>query len=558
MANLIDDKTKKELKSILEKLPGEVRLLFFTQQNACPMCAEQQKILETLASLSKKIVLEVHDFLKKADVAAQFGIDKLPATVVMGKKDHGIRFYGVAGGYEFSSLLETILMVSSGRSGLSPQLEQAVAAIDVPVHLQVMTTMTCPYCPKAVHAAYQMAMANDRIRADAVEMGEFPTLVQRYQVGGVPRTVVNEEHFFEGAMPPNDAYLEVLKAVKPAEYQRIEEALREAQGRRNVTKPEEGHLYEIVIVGGGPAAMSAAVYAARKDLDVLFVAKELGGQITFTASIDNFLGMAGFGGKDMAKLFRDHMELFAVAEATGQGVTLVEKAGERFAVTLEDGKRYEGSAVIWCAGKEYARLGIPGEERFIGRGVAFCATCDAPLYRGRRVAVVGGGNSAFTAVRDLMSFATEIHLIHRRGEFTADAALMGEVLKSGKVRVHRSTVVMEILGQERLTGVRLVHLEAGEPEDLPLDGVFLEIGLAPNSAPVKELLPLNEKGEIPVTKENATSLPGFYAAGDVTDVREKQIAVAVGDGAKAALAAHRWLLEQALTRSLVSAGDTWQ
>jgi alkyl hydroperoxide reductase subunit F len=242
----------------------------------------------------------------------------------------------------------------------------------------------------------------------------------------------------------------------------------------------------------------------------------------------------------------------------GKKVVKVSRNSDFFSVALEDGTIFNGHAVVYCAGKEYTRLGVPGEDRFIGRGIAFCATCDAPLYRGKRVAVVGGGNSAFTAVRDLTGFASHIYLIHRSDVFKADPALVSQVRTMKNVTFMPFTTVREFLGRDSLTGVRLARLDGTQPEDLIIDGVFLEIGLTPNSDPVKDLIALNEKGEVPVTKENATALPGLFAAGDVTDNTEKQIAIAVGDGARAALTAHRYLLDKELTRSLVSVGDTWQ
>jgi NADH-dependent peroxiredoxin subunit F len=558
MSEFFDDKTKKELKTLLGKLQEPVTIIYFTQPMACPMCREQEKILKEFVAFSPKLKLEIHDFVKDTDKVLQFRIDKIPATVVMGKKDYGIRLYGVTAGYEFTSLLEAVMMISTGKSGLRPELEQLIRAIDTPVHLQVMVTLTCPYCPQAVHVGQQMAFVNDTIRCDMVESSEFPQVAQYYQVQGVPKTIINEINSFEGALPAESFYLEVLKAVKPEEYQKIENAIREAQGERRVKPADEKTQYEVIVLGGGPAAMSAAIYTARKDLDVLLVTKDIGGQITFTARVDNYLGLPGLGGKEMATHFRYHMEQYPIAEALGKAVEKVEKKDEMFVVTLEGGQTYRGNSVIYCAGKEYRRLGVPNEEPFIGKGIAFCATCDAPLYRGRRVAVVGGGNSAFTSVRDLLPFASEVHLIHRREAFTADPLLIDEVKSARNLTMHQSTVVREVLGREKLTGLRLVSNDGSELLDLPVDGVFLEIGLTPRSEPVKDLLPLTEFGEIPVNKDNSTTLPGFYAAGDVTDVEEKQISISVGDGAKAALAAHKYLLDHRLTRSLVAAGSEWQ
>jgi len=555
---LFNETTKKELKTVLSAMKEPVTILYFNQESACPMCREQQKILTELAGMSEKIRLVEYDFIINADKVLEYRIDKIPATIAMGKRDYGIRFYGVTAGYEFSSLLETIMMISQERSGLPPELEKLIKTIDEPVHLQVMTTVTCPYCPRAVMTCNQMAYVNDNIRSDMIEMAEFPMLVQRYNVSGVPVTIINEVNRVEGALPTETFYLEVLKAVKPEEYQKLENLIRESRGERNVTAADESHIYETVIVGGGPAAMSSALYAARKDMDVLIVAKSLGGQITYTAVVDNYLGLPDIGGKEMANNFRFHMERYPISEYIGYFVSEVRRNQGTFEVITEDGKVFRGHSVIYCAGKEYRRLGIPGEDRFIGRGIAFCATCDAPLYRGRNVAVIGGGNSALTAVRDLTSFASQVYLIHRRGEFTADPSLVKEVTQSKNLRIYPDTVVREIIGTEKLSGIRIMSNDGRERLDLPVDGVFLEIGLSPNTEPVKSLLALTESGEIPVKRNNSTELEGFFAAGDATDTEEKQISTAVGDGARAALSAHQYLLDRKLTRSLVQAGSKWQ
>jgi glutaredoxin-like protein len=557
MAFMIDEKTKKELTGTLERLKQPVQILYFTQQFACPACRDQEELLKEVAGHSKKLKVEVYDFLKDATRAAEYGIDKIPATVVRGDKDYGIRFYGLTAGYEFSTFIQAVLMISEGKSGLPKGFETLVASINEPVHIQVMTTLTCPYCPQAVHVAHQMAFINNNIRADMVDAAEFPALSQRYEVGGVPKTIINEVHSFEGALPMEAFYLQVLKAINPEEYRRIEDMIRESRGERKVKKGEAGHTYEVIIVGGGPAAMSSALYAARKDLDVLLVAKSIGGQISYTAVVDNYLGLPGIGGNEMVERFRIHMEQYPIAEVLGQNVALVEKKDSLFRVVTEDEQHFTGHSIIYCAGKEYRRLGVPGEERFIGKGIAFCATCDAPLYREKRVAVVGGGNSAFTAIRDLIHFASEIHLVHRRDDFTADSALVSEVKKAPNLKIHTSTVVREVIGKETLEGMRLMSSDGKDFYDVLVDGVFYEIGLNPITGAVKKLVRLNENEEIPVGKDNATDVPGFFAAGDATDVQEKQISISVGDGAKAALAAHKYLLDQKLTRSLVKAGSEW-
>ena len=252
------------------------------------------------------------------------------------------------------------------------------------------------------------------------------------------------------------------------------------------------------------------------------------------------------------------MEKHPIAEAIGVDISKIEKNNDRFLLITEDNRRFNAMSVIYCAGKEYRRLGVPGEDRFIGKGIGFCATCDAPLYMGKRVAVVGGGNSAFTSVRDLINFASEIHLVHRKKEFRADASLIEEAQKAKNVTFHNPVEVREFLGEDKLTGIRLESIDSKEKLDLPVDGVFLEIGLTPNSMPLKDLIELNKFGEIPANRDQSTQLKGLFAAGDVTDVEEKQISVAVGQGALAALTAYKYLLENKLTKSKSDTKELWQ
>mgnify|MGYP006289824875 CR=1 FL=1 len=539
---LWDDETKAEIREALSGMQKPVTLrLFITDGDDCEACETQRRLLSMMADLGDKLNLEVLDLDEEADVASGYGVDMAPATVPLGEVDYGIRFYGLTVGQEFSSLLHAVLMISTGSTGLEPGLQELVEGLDGPVDLKVFVTLTCPYCPKMVHAANQFAYANERIQAQMIEASEFLGLAQTYGVEGVPRTVINDTTAIEGTYPPGAFYLSILQEVDPAAYQIIEAQMRQEEGLRAVVDLEEGRIYDVVIVGGGPAGLSAALYAARKDLSVGLVAKMLGGQLLYTAQVDNYLGLPGIGGTELLQRFQFHVESYPIAELLGVTVTDVERAHDGFLVHLDDGREIGAHAVIYCAGKEYTRLGVPNEERFIGRGIAFCATCDAPLYRGRRVAVVGGGNSAFTAVRDLLGFASEIHLIHRRKRFRADAALVAEVQDHPKVSFHTPYEVRAFVGENALKGVEIVASGDGQTYVLDVDGVFLEIGLTPNSDAVSRLLALNDKGEIPVEADRSTALPGFFAAGDVTTVPEKQIAVAVGQGAVAALSAYEYL-----------------
>jgi alkyl hydroperoxide reductase subunit F len=549
MPGFIDDKTRKELQPVLNRLEAPVKLIFFTQRQACVSCHEQETLLKEVTSLSDKISLETYDLLADAEKTRTYGISKIPATAVIGKKDYGIRFYGATLGYEFSSLIQAILMASTGKSGLATEIEQLLSLIDVPVHLEVMVTLTCPYCPNMVHLAHQMSVANEHITADMIDSAEFPPLTQRYDVNGVPKTIINEGASFEGALPPLQAILEILKDVKPKEFEKIDAQMREAAGERFAITAVPEHEYDVIIVGAGPAGFSAAIYAVRKNLDVAVIGEEAGGQITYTANIENWLGIPSISGRELSTIFRAHAERFAIAEKLGVKVTSVTKKRRLFEVTTSDGITFKGKSVIYSAGEQYRTLDVPGESRFLGHGIAFCATCDAPLYRDKRVAVIGGGNSAFTAARDLLKFAREIHVVNIMKDFQADPVLIEEVKPAKHVTLYPGMRVVEFLGKDKLTGVRLISADESERSeriDLSVEGVFLEIGLVPNSEPVKGLVKLNSHGEIVVNEDQSTSMKGLYAAGDVTDETEKQIVVAAGAGAKAALAVYDYLLKNKL------------
>jgi alkyl hydroperoxide reductase subunit F len=546
MPELIDEKTRQELLKIFAGLKNPVQLVYFTQEHACAACRDQETMLKALAEISEKITATVYDLVTDASLAREYRINKVPATAIISETDYGIRFYGITAGYEFGSLVEAIVMVSQGESGLDPEIEALLKLIDEPVHLEVMVTLTCPYCPKMVHVAHQMALINDNIRADMVESSEFPQLVQRYEVNGVPRTIINERPAFEGALPALDAALEILKTIKPKDYERIDAQMREARGERFATVAVPEKTYQILIVGAGPAALSAAIYASRKNLDVALVGEKAGGQITNTASIENWLGIPAISGQDLAAAFRDHAERYPVAEVLDMAVESIQQHNGEFRLKTSGGTTFKSHSIIYCAGKQYRKLGVPGENRFIGKGIAFCATCDAPLFRDKRVAVIGGGNSAFTAARDLLSYAREIHVINILEDFQADPVLIKEVEKARHVTLHPGMQVMEFIGRDRLGGVRIESNDGKERSDLAVDGVFLEIGLIPNTASLKGFIELNELGEIPTNKDQSTSMPGFFAAGDVTDETEKQIVVAAGAGAKAALSAYKYLQDNAL------------
>ncbi len=299
MPELMSQEVRDTVRERLRDLEKPVRLLYFTQTVACGACAQQAALLRELAALSDKLILEEHELVADAVLAKRYGIDKVPATVPLaGEKDFGIRFFGLTGGYEFASLLEAIEMISTGRSGLEPAVEALAKRIRRPTHIEVMVTLTCPYCPSMVQLAHQLAFTNEQVRADMIDAAEYPQLVERYSVQGVPRTVINERPAFEGAMQPAAAVGAILKAVDPEAYadETADAARRQASGERLAHEARAGEPYDVIVVGAGPAGLSAALYAARKNRRVALIGLKLGGQINDTATIENYLGMPQVGG----------------------------------------------------------------------------------------------------------------------------------------------------------------------------------------------------------------------------------------------------------------------
>lgn len=307
--------------------------------------------------------------------------------------------------------------------------------------------------------------------------------------------------------------------------------------------PDTGS-YDLIIIGAGPAGMTAAVYAARKQIPTLLVSGDVGGQVLLTAHIENYMGYQFITGGELMEKFAEQVNRYPLDQRLEDKVTLIRKHDESgFSVETAGGGNYQGRAVIVATGKRSRPLNVPGEKEMVGRGVSYCATCDAPFFRDLEVAVIGGGNSAMEAALDLMKIAREVHLVHRSHDWRADAVLLDQVLSSDRVRVHQGFIVREIKG-DKIKGVEVLRIapqDGGPEQDLPVQGVFIEIGLIPNTDVVRGLAELNEEGEMVVDCQSRTSVPGLFAAGDVTNVPEKQIVVAAGEGAKAALTAFRYL-----------------
>ncbi|HAM63945.1 MAG: thioredoxin reductase [Firmicutes bacterium GWF2_51_9] len=303
---------------------------------------------------------------------------------------------------------------------------------------------------------------------------------------------------------------------------------------------DESKVYEILIIGGGPSGLNAALYASRKGRDVAILAKRVGGQLLNTSSVENYLGKDGSSGEELTEAFRSHVESLKVPILEDAEIRKLEKTDGIFHVLLGDGRRFKGKTVILNLGTTNRKLNIPGEDTFASKGIAYCAICDAPLYKGKDVLLAGGGNSAVEAAIDVAKVAKTVTVIHR-SEFRADKILVDKLYEMKNITVHLQTQILEAVGDQRLTGVRVLDKRTMEERIIHGDGLFIEIGNDPNTSLVKDLVDLNASGEVIVDNKARTSLEGLYAAGDMAETPYKQIIIAAASGAIAALAANEYL-----------------
>jgi alkyl hydroperoxide reductase subunit F len=306
---------------------------------------------------------------------------------------------------------------------------------------------------------------------------------------------------------------------------------------------QSGEAYELLIIGGGPAGMTAAVYSARKQIRTLLVSKDLGGQLLWTSDIENYMGYQYITGRELTDKFRSQMEQFPIVDIiVGDSAEKLAREDDQFVAMTASDRKYIGRTAIIASGKRSRPLNVPGERELVGRGVSYCATCDAPLFKGKDVAVIGGGNSGLTAVIDLMGIASNIYVVNISPAWQADPILVEKTKDAENVIPLLSHRVISIRGENVVTGITVESLETQESKELPVQGVFIEIGLLPNSEFVSDLVQLNGWGEIIVDCACRTNVPGVFGAGDVTSVPAKQISVAIGEGSKAALSAYEYLL----------------
>ena len=523
---LIPEDTLPELTKILGGMQEPVELVVFTdpKQNA-PYNAFMEAICRELSELTPKLPVRVLGL--ESDEAKLYGVDFSPTLLLAPDRCH-IRYLGAPLGEEGRTLIETILRLSSGKSGLGQPARKLLADLTEERHVQVFVNPACPYCPGQVANAFHCAIERpDLVYATSIDTTQHPTLAQKYQVGSVPQTVINDSLTDLGLLPEERFVTELVTLQKAAES-----AAEHQLGGEDDLDIQE---VDIVVAGAGPAGLTAAIYAVRSGLSAVVLEKNvIGGQVTVTPVVENYPGFANVPGKKLMEIIADQARQYA---AIHEGETIDEvKVGKNVEV-YTDKAVYVAKALILATGATWRKLGAPGEDRYFGFGVSYCSTCDGFLYRGKKAVVVGGGNTALTDALHLKNLGVDVTVIHRREAFRAEKQLQ-DALAKAEVPTILGAVIEEIVGDEaKVTGVRVKNVADGTVQEVATDAVFVAIGLNPNTAIAEQLgLKLDANGYIETDRAKRTSLPRIYAAGDVTGGAQ-QIVNAVGDGSTAALSA---------------------
>ncbi|MDW4162124.1 alkyl hydroperoxide reductase subunit F [Staphylococcus saprophyticus] len=505
---MLNDQLKSQLQQLLQLMEGDVVLK--ASLGSDDKSKELKELLDEVSAASDYITIEASD-LKRTP---SFSVDKPNET-------SGITFAGLPMGHEFNSLVLALLQVS----GRPPKEEQAIIdqikAIDRPLHFETYISLTCQKCPDVVQALNLMSLLNPNISHTMIDGSIFRE--ESENIMAVPAIFLDGEEFGNGRMTIQDILANLGSQADPAEF--------------NDKAP-----YDVLIVGGGPASGSAAVYTARKGLRTGIVADRIGGQVNDTATIENFVTVKETDGPKFSSALEDHIKQYDVDVMTGIRASDIEKTDDGIVVTLDNGAQLTSKTVIISTGARWRKLEVPGEEALINKGVAFCPHCDGPLFENKNIAVIGGGNSGVEAAIDLAGIVEHVTLLERNANLKADNVLQKRLNSLPNVTVIKNAQTTEVLGDDVVTGIKYQDKAQGEEHTLDLEGIFVQIGLLPNTEWLNNYVELNDAKEIKVDRTNATSIPGIFAAGDVTDDRNKQIIISMGAGANAALNAFDYII----------------
>ncbi|GIN22017.1 alkyl hydroperoxide reductase subunit F [Siminovitchia fordii] len=506
---ILDADIKEQLRQYLQLMENDV--LLKVSVGTDDFSKDMLALMDELTAMSSKIKVE------KAT------LERTPSFSVnrMGE-DTGITFAGIPLGHEFTSFVLALLQVS----GRAPKVEQKiidqVKSLQGDYHFETYVSLSCNNCPDVVQALNVMSVLNPGITHTMIDGAAFKDEVESKGVMAVPTVLLNGEAFGSGRMSLEEILAKLGSTVDPAEL--------------SAKDP-----FDVLVVGGGPAGASAAVYAARKGIRTGVVAERFGGQIMDTLGIENFISVKHTEGPKLAASLEEHVKQYNVDIMSSQRAKGLEKK-DLIEVELENGAVLKSKTVILSTGARWRNVGVPGEAEFKNKGVAYCPHCDGPLFEGKHVAVIGGGNSGIEAAIDLAGIVKHVTVLEFAPELKADSVLQDRLYSLPNVKVIKNAQTKEITGTDKVNGITYVDRESGEEHHVELQGVFVQIGLVPNTDWLDDTVERTRMGEIVVDKKGATNIPGVFAAGDCTDSAYKQIIISMGSGATAALGAFDYLV----------------
>jgi len=525
---MLDTTMKTQLQGYLQNLRTPIRLI--ASLDGSDKAQEMRELLHEIAELSDKVSVDEsgQDTRKPSFVVAREG------------ESRGVRFAAIPLGHEFTSLVLALLWTGGHPPKVAPEVLEQIKSLNQDMRFEVYMSLSCHNCPDVVQALTLMAIFNPRIETTVIDGGMAPAEVQARQVMAVPMVFMNDTLFGSGRM----LLEEIVRKLDSG-------AVADEAAKLSQLEP-----FDMLIVGGGPAGAAASVYAARKGLRVGLVAERFGGQVNDTMAIENYISVLETDGPKFSAALEAQVRHYGVDIINLQQVQRLVPAqgpGGLAQVHLVQGGVLKARSVVVSTGARWRNVNVPGEDQYKNKGVAYCPHCDGPLFKGKRVAVIGGGNSGVEAAIDLAGVVQHVTLIEFAESLKADAVLVNKLRSLSNVEIHTNAQTTEITGDgHKVNGLRYRDRATSQDHTVALEGVFVQIGLVPNTEFLKGTLELSKHGEIVIDSACLTSVPGVFAAGDVTTVPYKQIVVAAGEGAKAALSAFDYLIRQPVEQANVS------
>ena len=511
---MLDANIKTQLKAYLEKVTHPIEIVASLDKG--DKSREMQALLNDLVGLSDRItVTESRD---DAQRKPSFSLNRKGANL-------GVRFAGLPMGHEFTSLILALLQVGGHPPKVEAEVIEQIRNLDGEFHFETYVSLSCHNCPEVVQALNLMAVINPNIRHTMIDGALFQQEVDERKVLAVPMVFLNGQIFGQGRMELG----EILAKVDTG------------AAARDARKLSAKEPFDVLVVGGGPAGAAAAIYAARKGIRTGIVAERFGGQVMDTLGIENFISIKETEGPKLVMALEEHVKQYEVEVMNHQRAAKIDP-GHLAEVQLENGGTLKAKTVILATGARWRNMNVPGEKEFSGKGVAYCPHCDGPLFKGKRVAVIGGGNSGVEAAIDLAGIVSHVTLLEFAEDLRADAVLQKKLHSLPNATVIRNAQTTEVTGNAKVSGLMYQDRASGETHWVELEGIFVQIGLLPNTDFLKGTLELTRFGEVIIDAKGQTSIPGVFAAGDCTTVPYKQIIIAMGEGAKASLSAFDHLI----------------